>query len=137
MIWFYPLNELEISGYETFVVTILSPILTCVGSIMEFCQSLHGIAVLRSLSMIGIASFQAPTTLMRLVLLSFGCGSAMLWFCGVMWNKSSSERYLGTKIMNQCTYNVLYEYPLSRNHENIKHVPLPSPSPINIYSILA
>lgn len=93
MIWFYPLNELEISGYEAFVLTILSPIFTCIGSVMGFCQSLHGLAVLRSLSMVGIASFQAPSTLIRLILLAFGCGAAMLWFCGVVWNKISSERY--------------------------------------------
>jgi hypothetical protein len=28
MIWFYPLNELELSGYEVFAVTFFAPVLT-------------------------------------------------------------------------------------------------------------
>ncbi|EDO41752.1 predicted protein [Nematostella vectensis] len=94
MIWFYPLNELEISGYEAFVITIMTPVFTGIGAVLDFCRSLHGLAILRTLSLVGVASFQAPTTLTRLVLLAFGCGGAMLWFCGIVWSKKPSERSL-------------------------------------------
>ena len=107
MIWFYPLNELEISGYEAFVVTIFSPILTSVGLIFEFSRSIHGMAFLRALSLVGVASFQAPTTLMRLVLLAFGCGTAMLWFCGIVWSKDAKERYMHIHIDLFILYSLL------------------------------
>ena len=92
MIWFYPLNELEISGYEAFVVTILSPIFTGIGILLQFSGTIHGLAFWRVLSLVGIASFQAPTTLIRLMMLAFGCGTAMLWFCGMIWSKDPKER---------------------------------------------
>ena len=92
MIWFYPLNELEISGYEAFIVTILSPILTRTSILLRFSGTIHGLVFWRVLSLVGIASFQAPTTLIRLMMLSFGCGTAMLWFCGMIWLKDPKER---------------------------------------------
>ncbi len=92
MIWFYPLNELEISGYEAFVVTILSPIFTGISMLLQFSGTIHGLAIWRVLSLVGVASFQAPTTLIRLVMLASGCGTAMLWFCGMTWSKDPKER---------------------------------------------
>ena len=92
MIWFYPLNELEISGYEAFIVTILSPILTRTNILLRFSDTIHGLTFWRALSLVGIVSFQAPTTLIRLAMLSFGCGTAMLWFCGMIWSKDPKER---------------------------------------------
>ncbi|KAM7440366.1 Protein cwh43 [Porites harrisoni] len=94
MIWFYPLNELEISGYEAFVVTVLSPIFTGFSALLQFSGTIHGLAFWRVLSLVGVASFQAPTTLIRLIMLAFGCGTAMLWFCGMIWNKDPKERVL-------------------------------------------
>ena len=102
MIWFYPLNELEISGYEAFVITILSPIFTGIGSLLQFSGTIHGLAFWRVLSLVGVASFQAPTTLIRLIMLAFGCGTAMLWFCGMIWNKDAKERYANkNEMVNQ------------------------------------
>ena len=92
MIWFYPLNELEISGYEAFVITILSPVFTGISTLLQFSGSIHGLAFWRVLSLVGVASFQAPSTLIRLIMLAFGCGTAMLWFCGMIWNKDPKER---------------------------------------------
>ena len=92
MIWFYRINELRILGYEAFVITILSPILTGIGALFNFSCTIHGLAFWRALSLIGVASFQAPTTVIRLVMLAFGCGTAMLWFCGMIWSKDAKER---------------------------------------------
>ena len=92
MIWFYPLNELEISGYETFALTTLSPIFVGFGPMLKFVRSVPGLALLRILSLVGVASFQAPTTLTRLIILAVGCGTAMLWCCGMIWSKDAKER---------------------------------------------
>ncbi|XP_028401694.1 PGAP2-interacting protein-like [Dendronephthya gigantea] len=94
MIWFYPLNELEISGYEAFAVVLLSPIITKISFISRFISSPVGLTVVRLCSMVGVISFQAPTTFSRLILLMFGCGNAMLWLCGSWWSTSPRERTL-------------------------------------------
>ncbi|KAK2161800.1 hypothetical protein LSH36_109g01014 [Paralvinella palmiformis] len=81
MIWFYPLNELEISGYEAFAVLLFSPILLGIRPFKMFFQlNGFGLAVLRCLSVASLASFQAPSTLLRLIILSFGCFCLMLVF---------------------------------------------------------
>lgn len=35
MIWFYPLNELDITGYEIFVVVVFSPLVWLFGSLVR------------------------------------------------------------------------------------------------------
>lgn len=39
MIWFYPLNELELSGYELFAVVWLSPIVCVIPGVLTFIQN--------------------------------------------------------------------------------------------------
>ena len=39
MIWFYPLNELEISGYEAFAVVIFSPLFLGIRLVESFCTN--------------------------------------------------------------------------------------------------
>jgi hypothetical protein len=92
MIWFYPLNELEITGYEAFAVVLLSPVVVNVSFVSRFISSHVGLAMMRLFSMVGVISFQASTTFSRLLLLMFGCGCAMLWLCGAWWSKSPRER---------------------------------------------
>lgn len=92
MIWFYPLNELEISGYETFAVVLLSPVVMKISFISRFISSPVGLTIVRLCSMVGVVSFRAPTTFSRLILLMFGCGNAMLWLCGAWWSTSPRER---------------------------------------------
>ncbi|XP_013421096.1 PGAP2-interacting protein isoform X1 [Lingula anatina] len=94
MIWFYPLNELEISGYEVFCLLWLSPIVTCISPIFHLIQHPWVLGGLR-LFMVGcIASFQAPTTLQRLILLALGNGAAMLVLVATLWKDSTYQRYL-------------------------------------------
>ena len=109
MIWFYPLNELEISGYEAFVVTTLSPIFVGFGPVLHFANSVPGLALLRTLSLVGVASFQAPTTLIRLIILAAGCGTAMLWFCGMIWSRDAKERWASVteRVLSYCSYWLL------------------------------
>lgn len=91
MIWFYPLNELEISGYEAFAVMMFSPILF-VGIVRRVCQSRWGLAVLRLGALASLASFQAPSTLTRLVVLACGCFCIMLVFAATLWSSSPQQR---------------------------------------------
>jgi hypothetical protein len=92
MIWFYPLNELEITGYESVAVVLFSPILLGIGFLRSVLQSKLGIVVLGLLQLVGLASFQAPTTLQRLMLLAVGCFSAMLALGCSLWHSSKVSR---------------------------------------------
>eukprot|EP00058_Branchiostoma_floridae_P025645 XP_002611135.1 hypothetical protein BRAFLDRAFT_88466 [Branchiostoma floridae] len=92
MIWFYPLNELEISGYEAFVLAAFTPVLAGFGAVFRAVQTRWGLALLRAVMVGCVASFQAPSTLSRLVVLAMGNAAAMLVFVGTLWNKSAFQR---------------------------------------------
>lgn len=94
MIWFYPLNELEISGYEAFALVLFSPFLFGIPGLGRLLCSRWPLALLRMTSVAGLASFQASTTLGRLLILSLGCFSIMLVFSATVFSPSVKQRYL-------------------------------------------
>ena len=47
MIWFYPLNDLEISGYETFVAVLFSPILLAMPILKDILKQPWALMCLR------------------------------------------------------------------------------------------
>ena len=93
MIWFYPLNELELSGYEVFALTFFAPVLTGIPGVLYLLQNRWILGLLRLFTVASLASFQAKTTLMRLVILALGTGAAMLVFTVTLWSKDSKIRY--------------------------------------------
>ncbi|CAK8683519.1 unnamed protein product [Clavelina lepadiformis] len=95
MIWFYPLNELEISGYEIFALVIFSPVLfTCGSGLRSILKSSTGLAALLMIIIGGCASFQAETTLSRLIILSAGIASAYVLQCALWWQDDIEKRKL-------------------------------------------
>ena len=92
MIWFYPLCALEISGYETLCVLWFSPLLMLIGPIRRGASSPLGLLLLRLLTLVGVASYQAPTTLSRLIVLAVGNMFAMLTLGATWWNMSKLDR---------------------------------------------
>ena len=48
MIWFYPLNELEISGYEAVAVVLFSPLLLGIPFIKQLVTGRWMVALFRS-----------------------------------------------------------------------------------------
>ncbi|RUS85556.1 hypothetical protein EGW08_006699, partial [Elysia chlorotica] len=93
MIWFYPLNELEISGYEAFAAVWLSPILCLIPGFLGIIQNKWVLTLLRLVVVASLASFQAETTLQRLVLLAVGAGASMLVLAASLWHPSQPVRY--------------------------------------------
>ncbi|KAK0043047.1 PGAP2-interacting protein [Biomphalaria pfeifferi] len=93
MIWFFPLNELEISGYEAFAAVWLSPVLCLVPGVHSFLQEKKVLIVMRLLTVVCLASFQASTTLSRLVILAIGAGVSMLVLAATLWHSSMAIRY--------------------------------------------
>jgi len=94
MIWFYPLNELDLTGYEAFAVLYLTPLLMGNAKLRSLFQTRWGLAILRLGVLASLASFQAETTLQRLVILSLGCGFLMLQFVATIWSSSPINRLM-------------------------------------------
>ena len=78
IIWFYPLNTLEISGYELFVLVLLSPLLLKITFINSFLRSDTGHFVNQIVICGTLLSFRASTTLSRLIIVAIGCFFASL-----------------------------------------------------------
>lgn len=92
LVWFFPLCAMEISGYESLAIVWFSPLLVLIGPLRRAVATPLGLLVLRLLSLVGVASYQAPTLLSRLVLLAVGN-----FFCGLVltakwWNMSKLDR---------------------------------------------
>ncbi|GAB1602369.1 PGAP2-interacting protein-like [Argonauta hians] len=94
MIWFYPLNELGITGYEMLSLVSLAPIITESIFILKLLQKPFSLSLLHLLSIASLLSFQAPDTLTRLCILSFGVMCTLLAFTVSLWNPDTKIRYL-------------------------------------------
>nr|XP_054756005.1 PGAP2-interacting protein-like [Lytechinus pictus] len=92
MVWFYPLNMLEISGYEALAVVWFAPILCAIPAIFTALQTRTGLFLLRAIMVGSVASFQAPTTLTRLVVLTAGNFALVLLWCATWWHETSQQR---------------------------------------------
>lgn len=91
-IWFYPLNDLEISGYEIFALLWFTQIFTGIPLFLVFVQNQHVISILRVLCVVALLSFQAPTTFVRLATLAVGNGFATITLTALLWSPSSRIR---------------------------------------------
>ena len=59
MIWFYPLNELDITGYEAFAVVWLIPVVTAIAPLRWLLQTQWGLRFTKTGMAVGILSFHA------------------------------------------------------------------------------
>jgi len=92
LIWFYPLNELDITGYEAFVVVVFSPVLWLLGRHSQRALKSQVCQVFCHLLMlVGVVSFQAETTLTRLVMLSVGVGAGFLVKASSWWSEDKHQ----------------------------------------------
>ena len=92
MIWFYPLNELEISGYEAFAVFFMSPLLLVIPPLRRLVAHPWCVAMLRLVAVGCVGSFQAETTLQRLIILAIGVGAMSLVVAVSLWHRSPYQR---------------------------------------------
>ncbi|XP_033118188.1 PGAP2-interacting protein-like isoform X3 [Anneissia japonica] len=92
MVWYYPLNQLEITGYEAYSLVWFSPLLCISTKFLDIIQSKTGILILRLLCVASLASFQAPTTSLRLQILAAGNFFALLLVLATWWHKSAYQR---------------------------------------------
>lgn len=93
VVWFYPLCAMQVSGFEAIAFLWLSPAIMAVGPLRRFLCSPLGLLLVRLGTIVGVASYQAPTTLSRLLVLGVGNCFAMLALAGTWWGKSKLDRY--------------------------------------------
>lgn len=83
---------MQVSGFEALAALWFSPIIMVVGPLRRFLCSPLGLMLTRLGSLVGVASYQAPTTLSRLLVLGVGNFFTMLVLAGTWWEKSKLDR---------------------------------------------
>lgn len=94
MVWFFPLCALEVSGYEVVILLWFSPLLALFGPVRRALATPSALLVFRLLTLVGVASYQTPTSLARLLVLGVGNSFAFLAFVSMWWGHSKLDRLI-------------------------------------------
>ncbi|XP_064637342.1 PGAP2-interacting protein-like isoform X2 [Lineus longissimus] len=94
LIWFFPMNSLELSGYEAYALIWCMPVVLRIPGVWNFADQYSVKSALRLTSLASFASFQVSETLERLIILAGGNGAALTVFALTLWSKSEYQRSL-------------------------------------------